>query len=191
MAGTYGAQPFAGMAWAMHCGRKDADPSINGCPGMEAARSWVTGYGAQVQHFIDDPNGDHGGFMLNSANVEAALASCASVLPRTATTFGNAETDCLLNWGEEQYPSLLTPRRAASQVAAPYYYRQYTGRGSYVGVSGADQLLHFLDARRVMSDLGLASVWSQQAGCRYGGVEVLVCSKPLVFESVNGSGSLA
>ncbi|MFO1252192.1 MAG: hypothetical protein U1E77_13905 [Inhella sp.] len=164
VAGSYGAQPFAGMAWAMYCGRKDPDPSVNGCPGMEAARSWVTGYGAQVQLFIDDPNGDHGGFMLNSANVEAALAAYAGVLARTATAFGHAETDCLLNWGEEQYPSLLTPRRAASQVAAPYYYRAYSG--SYVGVSATDQHLYFLDAKGVMSDLGLASGWSQQAGCR-------------------------
>ncbi len=166
VAGAYGSQPFAGMAWAMYCGRKDPDPNINGCPGMEAARNWVTQYGAQVQLFIDDPNGDHGGFMLNSANVESALASYAAVLARTTTSFANAEADCLLNWGEDQYPSLLTPRRAASKVAAPYYYRQYTGTGSYVGVSATDRRLYFLDGRGVMSDLGLAADWSRQAGCR-------------------------
>jgi len=78
--GTFGATPFAGLSWAMYCGRKDPDPATNGCPAMSAARAWVSRYGASVVLFIDDPQGGHGGFMLDSANVETALATFASLL---------------------------------------------------------------------------------------------------------------
>ncbi|WP_284615331.1 hypothetical protein [Aquabacterium humicola] len=165
-AGAYGGQPFKGMQWTMYCGEKDPDPAINGCPAMRAARDWVTGYGATVLQLIEDPNGDHGGFMLNAANVDAVLATYASVLAKVSNVLSNAESDCLFNWGEDRYPSLLAPRRPASRSAAPYYYRPYPGTGAHVGVSSADNHLYYLDAAGVLSDLGLASTWSAQAGCR-------------------------
>lgn len=85
MAGDFGPSPYAGLSWAMYCGEKDPDPEINGCPAMNAARDWVTQYGANVVLFIDDPTGDHGGFMTNSANVETALATYATVLEAATT----------------------------------------------------------------------------------------------------------
>ncbi|MBI5258569.1 MAG: hypothetical protein HY855_18835 [Burkholderiales bacterium] len=422
-AGAYGSQPFAGMKWAMYCGQKDPDPTINGCTAMNAAKAWVTKYGASVLLFIDDPTGDHGGFMTNSANVESALATYASVLasasavpactlnasasvltvgsgstltalcspvasayawtggtcagtsgasctvtPSATTTYGvmgsnsagwgaaasltitvnadksppsvpgglkttavestqlglswsaatdnvgvssyrvyrngtlvaspgspthtdtglqaattytytvaacdaagncsapspglrvttstpvavpvctlsaspasvapggsatlsarctpaattytwtggscagssgascsvtptattaytvqgsnaggsgaaasatvtvtapaptnvlsNAEADCLFDWGEDQSPQLLSPRRPGSLSSAPYYYRRYTTSNSYLGVSSADNRLYYVDASGRFSDLGLAATWSTQAGCR-------------------------
>lgn len=83
-AGVYGAQPFAGVKWAMYCGQLDPDPDTNGCPAMTAAKSWVTKYGASVVLFIDDPTGGHGGFMLNSVNVESAFATFGSLLAMLA-----------------------------------------------------------------------------------------------------------
>lgn len=83
-AGKFGSKPFSGVKWSMYCGELDPDPTINGCPAMNAARTWVTKYGATVVLFIDDPKGDHGGFMLNSANVEAALGAFASALASVA-----------------------------------------------------------------------------------------------------------
>ena len=166
VAGVYGPQPFAGMNWAMYCGRLDPDPNVNGCPAMSAARDWVSQYGASVLLFIDDANGDHGGFMLNPANVEAALASYATVLAQAAMVLSNAEADCLFNWGEDSYPALLAPRRPPSQTWAPYYYRHYPATGHHVGVSAADQHLYLLNPQGVMSDLGPAAGWAQQAGCR-------------------------
>lgn len=80
VAGTYGSQPFGGMKWLMYCGEKDPDPTINGCPAMTAAKDWVTKYGAEVLLLIDDPTGAHGGFMLNSANVDTALLSYSDFL---------------------------------------------------------------------------------------------------------------
>jgi hypothetical protein len=81
VAGTYGLKPFSGMQWVMYCGEKDPDPTINGCPAMTASKEWVTKYGATVKLLIDDPNGDHGGFMTNSTNVTNALAQFAPTTP--------------------------------------------------------------------------------------------------------------
>ena len=72
-AGVYGAQPFKGVQWIMYCGELDPDPTINGCPAMTASKSWVSQYGATVKLLIDDPAGDHGGFMNSSTYVNQAL----------------------------------------------------------------------------------------------------------------------
>jgi hypothetical protein len=118
-------------------------------------RDWVTGYGATVQLFIDDPNGDHGGFMLNAANVESALASHVAELAKVANVVSNAEADCLPSSGEERHPALLAPRRTASKIQAPYYYRNYAATESYVGVSTADHHhLYYLGAGGTLADLG-------------------------------------
>ncbi|NRF67053.1 hypothetical protein HLB44_08675 [Aquincola sp. S2] len=164
--GAFGPLPFSGIRWAMYCGQKDPDPMLSGCPAMTAARDWVVKHGASVVLFIDDPNGDHGGFMLNSANVETALASYAAILATTSNVLSNAESDCLFSWGEDTYAALLSPRRPASLVSAPYYYRHYAGTNTYVGVSSADNHLYLLDGRGALSDLGPAAPWSARAGCR-------------------------
>ena len=170
-AGAFGPTPFGGMKWAMYCGEKDPDPTINGCIGMRAAKDWVVRYGATMLLFIDDPTGDHGGFMLNSANVETALATYATVLgAATAAPVGNAlsntEADCLFAWAEDQYASTFVPRRPASLTLAPYYYRRYESSKVYLGVSSVDDHAWFVDAAGSFTDLGLAATWSAKAGCR-------------------------
>lgn len=82
--GVYGTKPFADLKWAMYCGEKDPDPTGSGCSGMTASKNWVEKLGAKVVLFIDDPMGDHGGFMTNSANVESLLSAYASVLTTAA-----------------------------------------------------------------------------------------------------------
>ena len=161
-AGYFGQLPFKGVNWAMYCGELDPEPAMNGCVGMMASKNWVMKHGATMVLFIDDPTGGHGGFMLNSANVELALSTYATVLAVPT----NAEADCLFNWGEDRYPVDFVPRRPASLVSAPYYYRYYATTQVYLGVSSADNHLYHLDARGVMTDLGLAATWSAQAGCR-------------------------
>ncbi len=158
-AGAFGSRPFGAMKWGLYCGEKDPDPDQSGCPAMRAARDWVQQYGASVALFIDDASGDHGGFMTNSANVETALATYASLLP-------GAETECLLDWAEDRFPTVLSPRRATTQLSAPYSYRSYAATRTSVGVSAADQHVWLLDAAGVLTDLGPAANWSAQAGCR-------------------------
>ena len=64
---------------------------------------------------------------------------------------GHAATECLLDWGERSFPSLLAPP-ALSQTQAPYRYRAYAG-GVYVGVSSSDRRVHLLQAG-VLTALG-------------------------------------
>jgi len=88
-AGAYGAKPFAGMRWIMYCGERDPNPTMDGCPAMTAARTWVTALGATITLFIDDPAGDHGGFMTNPANVNAALSAFVPLTALTVTEYFN------------------------------------------------------------------------------------------------------
>lgn len=71
--GRFGSAPLAGAHWAMYCGENDPNPTRDGCVAMQAARESVTGLGATVDLFIDDPAGGHGGFHRDPANVNRAL----------------------------------------------------------------------------------------------------------------------
>lgn len=82
-AGDFGTLPFAGHPWVMYCGEKDPEPTRDGCPAMTASKNWVTQYGATVKLLIDDPAGDHSGFMNSSANVTAALAQFSPSVRRS------------------------------------------------------------------------------------------------------------
>ncbi|WP_374356745.1 hypothetical protein [Chitinimonas sp.] len=141
-AGKFGALPFSGLKWIMYCGEKDATPDRDGCPAMNKARDWVQKYGATVSLFIDDPNGDHGGFHQNPANVNAALAAFAPSSP-----YSDAER--LYNWGECKYPSLLQPK-ATSTALFGYWARCYA-QSVCIGIR--DDTLWFFDGRTV-SKLG-------------------------------------
>ena len=77
-------------------------------------------------------------------------------------SLGDTATDCLLDWGERTYPTLLAPP-ALSQDLAPYRYRAYAS-GLYVGVSGSDRQVALLQAG-VLSVLGGLDWFLQQAAC--------------------------
>lgn len=117
--GAFGSMPYSGMQWAMYCGGKDPDPNINGCPAMTKAKDWVVKYGATMTIFIEDANGDHGGFHTNPANVEAVLAKFVPVNRY-------ADVDKIFDWAEKTYPGSLSPA-AVSKLGYGYYYRCYTG----------------------------------------------------------------
>jgi hypothetical protein len=88
----------------------------------------------------------------------------STLTPGTTTS----AVDCLLNWGERQYASLLWPAPASSQTYGPYYYRYYAGTNSYVGVSSANDHLYYQgrDSNGQLLDLGTAASWKQTAGCQ-------------------------
>jgi len=133
-AGTYGARPFTGIQWIMYCGANDPDPAINGCPAMNAAKNWVTGYGATFKLLIEDANGGHGGFMTNSTNVNTALAQFAP-----ANRY--ADADSVFDWAERQFPSVLTTH-VASQLGPGFYYRCYSNATICLGVINDDLYLY-------------------------------------------------
>lgn len=123
--GNFGKLPFSGSQWAIYCGAKDPDPNQSGCPGMKLSRDWVIKYGAEMKIFIEDQNGDHGGFHMNPTNVEALLAKFT---PRNRYQ----DADTVFDWAEKQLPDLLTPH-ASSALGFGYYYRCYLSKGVCVG----------------------------------------------------------
>ena len=71
-------------------------------------------------------------------------------------------TECLLDWGERSFPTLLAPP-ALSQTLAPYRYRAYAG-GVYVGVSSGDRQVYLLQGG-VLGALGGLDGFLKQAAC--------------------------
>jgi len=72
--GMYGPTPFLGKHWALYCGELDPNSLLSGCLGMSNTKNWLMAKGADVDIFIQDPSGLHGGFHMNSANVDSVLA---------------------------------------------------------------------------------------------------------------------
>lgn len=75
LAGDYGEKPLDGTRWILFCGDKDDNENGLGhvCDGMELTKERLTQFGGIVSLFIKDPVGDHGSFMMNSANSKKAL----------------------------------------------------------------------------------------------------------------------
>jgi hypothetical protein len=79
----------------------------------------------------------------------------------------SAAADCLFNWAEQAYASLLTPSGSATLATGPYVYRHYAGTNSYVGTAPAANRLYYLGpaSNNVLLDLGDLSPWLDRAGC--------------------------
>lgn len=133
-AGNFGKLPFKGIKWAMYCGDKDPDPNQSGCPGMKLSSDWVVQYGAEMVIFLEDPNGDHGGFHMNPGNVDTILA-------KFAPTNRYQDADTVFDWAERQYTDLLTPH-TTSALGYGYYYRCYQGGSVCVGAKNDDLFLY-------------------------------------------------
>ena len=73
-------------------------------------------------------------------------------------------SDCVFNWAEKTYPSLLAPP-ASSITNLPYYYRYYSGANAYLGVSSADRHVYYY-AAGLLRDVGALSDWLPVAGCQ-------------------------
>ncbi|MDK2124071.1 NHL repeat-containing protein [Parachitinimonas caeni] len=78
-------------------------------------------------------------------------------------TAANVSADCLFDWAEKNYASLLAPTGVSASLD-PYYYRAYADTQSYLGVSSKDRHVYFLNAAGLL-DLGEESTWYGKAGC--------------------------
>ena len=74
--GRGGPKPFDGARWIIYCGEKD---SQHGCGPMRETKEELEGLGAVIDKFIQDPNGDHGGFMKDD-QCEPALDLAKSIV---------------------------------------------------------------------------------------------------------------
>ncbi len=78
-------------------------------------------------------------------------------------------SDCLLNWAEDNYPTLFVPSRPASQTFGSYILRTYSQTGTYLALSadpnGRVYYYQPSAGSNALLDLGLISTWKTQAGC--------------------------
>ena len=76
--GAPGGHPFTGAHWIIYCGEKDPQ---HGCGPMGETKTKLEGMGATIDKFIQDPSGDHGGFMKD-AQCEPALDLAKEIVSR-------------------------------------------------------------------------------------------------------------
>jgi len=101
-----------------------------------------------------------------SHNYYNGLTTVKSVTVRVAKwSPSTTNINCLFNWAETAFPSLLTPTGFPTAVAGVYTYRWYSATNSYVGVSSADNHVYFLGSDGQMIDEGAITDWLPKAGC--------------------------
>lgn len=104
------------------------------------------------------------GFYGDWGPVKAVSVSNAAVNPPATTAASDAAVDCLFNWAQTQFPTVLAPASAVSQTLNPYRYRFYSQTGVYLGVSGTDQNLYAVIGGK-LQPLGSVVPWLNQSGC--------------------------
>lgn len=76
-----------------------------------------------------------------------------------------APAECFFNWASANYPTLFAPARPATQVGSGYVFRYYSTTDAFLGVSLADQHVHYMGPNRVLQDLGHRSAWQAASNC--------------------------
>ena len=97
-------------------------------------------------------------------SVEVSAASNLPLAPPVGSGASDVAIDCLFNWAQRHYPSVLLPATALSQTLGTYRYRFYSQTGIYLAVSSADQALYLLQGNQLQSG-GSVSNWLIQASC--------------------------
>lgn len=77
------------------------------------------------------------------------------------------ERECLFDWAEIQYSGVLSPAGAETGYSAPYYFRHYTDKDVYLGLSDLDNHLYYLESGQEMQDLGLLQDWLSLSDCQF------------------------
>jgi len=73
--------------------------------------------------------------------------------------------NCLFNWGEKQFPNLLSPHSNGTLESYPYTYRYYINTDSYLGYSSLNDHLYYLGRDGKLLDIGHIRDWLKKAGC--------------------------
>ena len=77
----------------------------------------------------------------------------------------NRVGECVMNWAEANYPSLLAPMGSLSTSAGGYLFRYYAASRSYLGVSSANNHLVYQGADGVLQDGGPLKDWLPKSSC--------------------------
>jgi hypothetical protein len=74
--------------------------------------------------------------------------------------------NCLFDWAQRQYPTLLYPFGTPTQTTMQYTYRFYPVTNAFVGVSSANNHVYYSAKNVALQDLGELSTWLTKAACR-------------------------
>ena len=74
-------------------------------------------------------------------------------------------TECLFNWAEKNYSSLLAPSGSATKIWTVYTYRYYAETNAYLGVNSVNNHLYYLGSDGVLQDVGSLADWAPKANC--------------------------
>lgn len=102
-----------------------------------------------------------------------SAVDAAALGPSALPPAGGAH-DCLLDWAERSYPTILPaplPRVAGATgmvTYTPWHYRHYRDVDAYVGISSIDDHVYFIGPMSdgQLLDLGPRLTWLTLAGCR-------------------------
>jgi D-alanyl-D-alanine carboxypeptidase len=92
-----------------------------------------------------------------------ALAGIGATVNAAPAPAASPAADCLFNWAETQYSTLLTPSGGSAQVDGDYYYRAYAN-GTYLGV-GKGRVWLLASGQSGLSDIGSVDEWLATAAC--------------------------
>jgi hypothetical protein len=72
---------LTGRHFVLYCGKRDVNPERGSMCDLQAtSKTWLESKGAKVDLFIEDPTGNHGGFLASPANINQALDVFARLL---------------------------------------------------------------------------------------------------------------
>ncbi len=74
--------------------------------------------------------------------------------------------ECLFNWAEKIYPTLLSPAGFPTAVWNGYSYRYYSATKAFLVVSSIDNHVFYIGPDGRWQDEGLISYWLPLAGCQ-------------------------
>ena len=128
--------------------------------------AFCVGYGTTAAEMLEAGRIRTVATIPTGAGAAAVVPGCTLTASAAPNSLNEVEFNCLFDWAEDQYPTALLPRRIATETLSPYRYRSYASQSVFVAYSASDAHLYFLAPPSPVVDLGLASGWSRQAGCR-------------------------
>lgn len=109
-----------------------------------------------------------GGSVQLGSNTTATGTTFTKIAAEGFYSASSSQSDCVFDWLESTYPTLLTPKKPASQSLGEYYFRYYPTAKAYVALNAQDNHLYYLGSasNQSLADLGSLSGWQGKASCQ-------------------------
>ncbi len=95
-----------------------------------------------------------------------SLANKPSITANCSTTGRSSQKECLFNWAEDSYPTLLAPTRPTTVLTSNFYLRYYGTSIAYMAATNSN--LYYLGSLTAfnVADLGALTNWYTVSGCK-------------------------